>query len=245
MEGLKGKYPMKHTLQNSILKRENRFQKSNLAQAWLVLLLAAIFGTTLAAVQVNLSKIIAANKLNETLEKIPELVWGEATARELAAGNQAIRIIPGTVDVIRDNKTTTYSLFQVKRKESLAGWVIKAGGQGYADKIELLMGVDPEVKALTGLFILEQKETPGLGNKIADPKWRRQFIDKRIDQPLVVVKASRPTGNTIDAITGATISSRSVTAIVNRVMADIKGGSSQKESTGLKGFRESRARGAR
>lgn len=213
---------MEQALENNIPEPGNRFQNSNLAQARLVLVLAVIFGAALAAVQVNLSGIIAANKLNETLDRIPGLVWGEATARKMVAENQAVRIIPGTIDVITDDKTSTYSLFQVNREKRLAGWVIKAGGQGYADKIELLIGVDPEVKILTGLFILDQKETPGLGNKITLPEWRHQFIDKKTDQPLVV-KSGRQADNTIDAVTGATISSRSVIAIVNRVMAAVEG----------------------
>ena len=46
-------------------------KNSNLAQAWLVLVLAFIFGSALAAVQVNLEDRITANKLNETLVRIP------------------------------------------------------------------------------------------------------------------------------------------------------------------------------
>lgn len=214
---------MEHALENRSLEPGNRFQNSNLAQAWLVLAMALFFGVALATVQVNLSGIISKNKLNETLERIPELVWGQAAAQKMTAKNQAVEIIPGTLNIKAGGKTNTYSLFQVTRQKKLAGWVIKAGGQGYADKIELLIGVDPEARTLTGLFILDQKETPGLGNKITFPGWRHQFIDKKTDQPLVVVKGGPKAGNTIDAITGATISSRSVTRIVNRVIAAVKG----------------------
>jgi electron transport complex protein RnfG len=214
---------MEHALENRPLEPGNRFQNSNLAQAWLVLVMALFFGVALAAVQVNLSGIISKNKLNETLERIPELVWGPAAAQKMTGKNHAVEIIPGTLTIEAGNKTDTYSLFQVTRQKRLAGWVIKAGGQGYADKIELLIGVDPEVRTLTGLFILDQKETPGLGNKITFPAWRHQFVDKRTDQPLAVVKGGPRAGNTIDAVTGATISSRSVTRIVNRVMAAVKG----------------------
>ncbi len=209
-------------MKNSIPEPANRFQNSNLAQAWLVLVMAIVFGAALAAVQVNLSGIISKNRLNETLERIPELVWGETAARKLTAKNEAVEIIPATLTVKTGDRTATYSLFKITRQKKLAGWVIKASGQGYADKIELLIGVDPAVKNLTGLFILDQKETPGLGNKITLPDWRHQFVDKQTAQPLTVVKGGPGTGHTIDAITGATISSRSVTGIVNRVMAAIK-----------------------
>ncbi len=210
-------------MENRLPEPENRFQNSNLAQAWLVLVMALFFGATLAAVQINLSGVISKNKLSETLDRIPELVWGASAGGKMTAENKAVEILPGSVTIKTGVKTDTYSLFKVTHQQKLAGWVIKASGQGYADKIELLIGVDPEVKTLTGLFILEQKETPGLGNKITFPEWRRQFVNKQTAPPLVVVKGGPATGNTIDAITGATISSRSVTAIVNRVMAAIKG----------------------
>ncbi len=200
-----------------------RFQNSNFAQAWLILVLALIFGVALAAVQVNLSGIIAANKLNETLEQVPELVWGAATAGEMANRNSSLDITPGTITIKKDGKTVYYNLFRVTHEGKLAGWVIKAGGQGYADKIELIIGLDPSADTITGLFILQQKETPGLGNKISSPQWRNQFIRKKTSTPLVVIKDKSRAPNTIDAITGATISSRSVTRIVNRTVNDVKG----------------------
>jgi len=200
-----------------------RFKESSLAQAWLVLVLAVCFGISLAAVQVTLSAKIARNKLNETLEKIPELVGGSPGTARAAAQRSALLIVPGNFSVTSNSKTDTYSLYQVSREQQLAGWVIKAGGQGYADKIELLVGLDPQVASVTGLFVLDQKETPGLGNKIALPGWRRQFVGKSTAHPLVVVKGGPVAANAIDAVTGATISSRSVARIVNRVMAAARG----------------------
>ncbi len=200
-----------------------RFKNSNFAQAWLILVLALIFGSALAAVQVNLSGVIATNKLNETLERIPELIWGTAKAAKLASENASVDITPGTCMIKKDHKTTYYSLFRVIHESKLAGWVIKAGGQGYADKIEILIGLDPGENIITGLFVLEQKETPGLGNKIIFPGWRNQFIRKKTSMPLVVATGDSQAPNAIDAVTGATISSRSVTGIVNRTIGDVKG----------------------
>ena len=201
----------------------DRLKNSNFAQAWLILVLALIFGVALAAVQANLSGVIAANKLNETLERVPELVWGTATAARMASQNASVDITPGTVTIKKDLKTSYYNLFRVTHEGKLAGWVVKAGGQGYADKIELIIGLDPGADTITGLFVLQQKETPGLGNKITFPRWRNQFIRKKTGTPLVVTKDKSQTPNAIDAVTGATISSRSVTGIVNRTIGDIKG----------------------
>lgn len=214
---------MKSATKNGSAGAFDRFKSSNFAQAWLILVLALIFGSALAAVQVNLSGVIATNKLNETLERIPELIWGTAKASKLASENASVDITPGTVMIKKDHKTAYYSLFRVIHESKLAGWVIKAGGQGYADKIEILIGLDPGENIITGLFVLEQKETPGLGNKIIFPGWRNQFIQKKTSTPLVVAKGNSQAPNAIDAVTGATISSRSVTGIVNRTIGDVRG----------------------
>ncbi len=188
-----------------------------------MLVLALVFGSALAAVQVNLGQVIEANKINETLEKIPELVFGADGARKLQQGRGRLEITPGTVAVEKDGRKIYYRLYRVTRDGALAGWVIKARGQGYADAIELLIGLDGQAQIITGIFVLEQKETPGLGNKIATLSWRRQFVNKGTDRPLVVVKGGARKPEAIDAVTGATISSRSVTRIVNRTIEELKG----------------------
>ena len=214
---------MERTLKRGSTGAVGRLKNSNFAQAWLILVLALIFGSALAAVQVNLSGVIAANKLNETLERVPELVFGETAAAGMTSPNSSVEITPGTVTIKKDLKTSYYNLFRVVREGKLAGWVVKAGGQGYADKIEIIIGLDPGADTITGLFVLQQKETPGLGNKITFPRWRNQFIRKKTSTPLVVTKGKSQAPNAIDAVTGATISSRSVTGIVNRTIGDVKG----------------------
>jgi electron transport complex protein RnfG len=134
-----------------------------------------------------------------------------------------VEITPGALEVAVGRKVKVYPVFRVNRDGELAGWVVKAGGQGYADKIELLLGLDPALDTITGLFVLEQKETPGLGNKIILAHWRGQFTGKQTGEPLTVQKGGDASPVGIDAITGATISSRSVTAIVNQVVGGLKG----------------------
>jgi electron transport complex protein RnfG len=214
---------LERTLNRGSTGAVSRLKNSNFAQAWLILVLALIFGSALAAVQVNLSGVIAANKLNETLERVPELVFGPEATAKMTSPNASVEITPGTVTIKKDLKTAYYNLFRVTLENKLAGWVIKAGGQGYADKIELIIGLDPGADTITGLFVLQQKETPGLGNKITFPRWRNQFIRKKTNTPLVVTKSKSQAPNAIDAVTGATISSRSVTEIVNRTIGDVKG----------------------
>lgn len=191
-------------------------KENKIVQAWLVLLLALFFGGSLAGVQLVLGPVIETNKINETRQKVPGLINVPAEDQPF------LSVASKTVDVDKKGKKVVYNVFQALINGRTVGWVAKTGGQGYADKIELLIGFDPGFQRITGLFVLDQKETPGLGNKITDPSWRGQFADKSTETPLLVVKTGARAANEINAITGATISSKSVTGIINSAMTDLK-----------------------
>lgn len=193
-----------------------------IVQAWLVIVLAVCFGGALAGVQLQLGPRIEQNKINETLKAVPELILGSDLAAKMAAENQKLDITPRLVGVEKAGRKTLYKVYAASYQGDLRGWVAKTAGQGYADKIELLLGFDPRMDTITGLFVLDQKETPGLGNKIITEKWRRQFIDKEIATPLAAVKSKAQAANEIDAITGATISSKSVVRIINTAAGDLR-----------------------
>lgn len=100
------------------------------------------------------------------------------------------------------------------------GWAVVAEGNGFADKIRLIFGWDPVRGRLLALKVLENKETPGLGDAIGnDPAFRARFADRAVtaDAPLKGVKIdSTPNApHEVDTITGATVSSRAVIRIVN------------------------------
>jgi len=98
----------------------------------------------------------------------------------------------------------------------VVGFAIAAAQPGFADVVRLIFGYDPARHQLLGIKVLENKETPGLGDKIEkDTTFVGQFTAAAT--PLRGVKTGRATGDPheIDMITGATISSRVVIRIVN------------------------------
>ena len=199
-----------------------KVQKNSLLQAWLVLTLALFFGTALAAVQTVLGPVIEENKIQETMEKVPSVLIGESEAAKLSESGKSLAVKPFRIAVEKNGLTKYYNVYDAGYENGKrAGWVVKSAGQGYADKVELLVGFDPAVKTITGLFILDQKETPGLGNKIVEDAWRSQFSGKSLDTPLAVVKGGAKAPQEIDAVSGATISSKSVTALINKAVADV------------------------
>ena len=100
-----------------------------------------------------------------------------------------------------------------------AGHALKIVASGSQGNIEMMVGLDAE-GAVTGVSIVKHSETAGIGTKVADNEPNNagvgvldQFVGKSVaDMPLNV-------GSNVDAITGATVSTKGVTAGVNAALA--------------------------
>lgn len=128
----------------------------------------------------------------------------------------------GTTPV--DNSTLIFAGYDADGE--LIGVAIEASGRGYADIIKVLYGYDPINEQIIGFYVLESKETPGLGDKIEkDAGFQSNFsaMDVALDAdgsalkyPVTTVKHGEKTASwQIDGITGATISSRAIGAMLD------------------------------
>jgi len=116
-------------------------------------------------------------------------------------------------------------VFRVKNAgDTFIGYAFLAEGNGYQGVIEMMAGISPDMETVVGLEILDSQETPGLGGEIATDKFTSQFKALKAAPEIAYVKNVKPTGpNEIQAITGATISSRAVVTILNETIKKIKG----------------------
>jgi electron transport complex protein RnfG len=103
----------------------------------------------------------------------------------------------------------------------LVGVAVEASAMGYQDMIRVLYGFSPSEQAIVGMQVLDSKETPGLGDKIAkDEGFVANFqalsaalnaASDGLANAIVAVKHGEKTDDwQIDGITGATISSVAV-----------------------------------
>ncbi len=108
----------------------------------------------------------------------------------------------------------------------LRGIAISAAGQGYQDVIRVLYGYSPSCQCITGFTVLESRETPGLGDKIyKDDTFVANFdqLDATLNSagdglanPIVTVKhGAKKHPWQIDAISGATVSSKAIGKMIN------------------------------
>ena len=113
-------------------------------------------------------------------------------------------------------------VYPAKKDGELVGLAVKTfSKKGFSGQIGLMAGFKPD-GTIINITILEQKETPGLGTKMAEPAFKDQFMGKNpVDFRLKVKKD----GGKVDAITAATISSRAFCDAIQKAHNTImKGG---------------------
>jgi len=165
-----------------------------------VLSITGIFsGAVLAGAFQNFNPLIQ-EKRRETLKKAIFEVLPEAKKYK----------------IVRKNGLTLYEGSDAQGDP--VGIAFEAVGSGYQGKIRMMVGLDDELRKIRGMVVMEQVETPGLGGKIEEAKFQNQFGGLEIRPPKIeYVKNMRPEKpNQIEAITGATISSRAVVETINQ-----------------------------
>ncbi len=98
------------------------------------------------------------------------------------------------------------------------GYAFRAVTTGFQGDIVMMVGIDRDLEKFSGLKILENIETPGLGNRIDEVKFTDQFsgLNGQTQIDLVKNERAQKSKNEVEAISGATISSRSVVAGLNK-----------------------------
>lgn len=164
--------------------------------------------------------LIEENKRIAIERALFKVIPGAVSRRDFVASDQGI--------VPAGDKTTAGTLVYAAYDEQgrLAGTALEAAAQGYQDVIRILYSFDPACQCIRGIEVLKMAETPGIGDKIAkDPKFKENFVklDARLNadasglaNDIVMVKQGTKTEPwQIDAIAGATISSRAVARMLN------------------------------
>ncbi len=154
----------------------------------------------------------------------------ENKARELQ--NAVFKVIPGVTKMQKlyyikeDNKLVAINTDDVDeemifagfdKQDKFVGYAIQGKGPGFQDTIKLLFGYQRNNSVITGMEVLDSRETPGLGDKIyKDLSFVNEFKNLPI-KPVIkaVKKGTKSQDNEIDSITGATISSKAIVKIIN------------------------------
>lgn len=147
---------------------------------------------------------------------------------KITVKNDAVAEVLPENDQIREVVKGDYTFYAAYKNDNLTAIAFQASGGGYQSELILMIGVTPDFSEIIGLKILQQVETPGLGTKIEkddankeDPAWFiNQFRGISTRPQITYVKNEKPSGdNEIQAITGATVSSKAIVNIINTHIA--------------------------
>lgn len=117
-------------------------------------------------------------------------------------------------------------VFMVKDKQGkLLVLILPVRGYGLWSTLYGFLALKGDLKTIQGLTFYDQKETPGLGGEVDNPRWKIQWHNKSIDLGggklgIQVVKTGISTNSDtashqVDAISGATLTSRGVNHLIN------------------------------
>ena len=84
-----------------------------------------------------------------------------------------------------------------------------------------MVGIENPSMKITGVTILSQQETPGLGSKCTEPAFLDQFLNKDLHNALSVSKNAK-TSSEIQAITSSTITSKAVVSGINQISTHMR-----------------------
>jgi H+/Na+-translocating ferredoxin:NAD+ oxidoreductase subunit G len=208
-------------MQDSSLPPAEKGNQNNLDLAMLraLVLVAGVSGLLVVMVYQITRPIIAENQRQAINRALYKVVPGAEQRHDFIVQGQKLIAADASDKVVGERIYAAYD-----SQGRLAGVAIEAAGQGYQDVIRVLYGYSPICQCIRGIAVLKLAETPGIGDKIAKDK---QFLQNfahldaslsndgtRLAHDIVTVKhKSNPWE--IEAITGATISSRAMGRLLN------------------------------
>ena len=142
-------------------------------------------------------------------------------ANQVEARKQAINeVLPNVekVEEVEKNDNLFYEGYDADGNQ--IGVAFQNSGGGYNGAIEIMIGVNTESDKIYKISILNHQETPGLGARITGNDFKSNFEDKPFGD-YSVVKTPPTEEIEVQAIAGATISSKSATRIIEDALDKI------------------------
>ena len=138
-----------------------------------------------------------AQKIKDSLENV--MPGAESEQIDVPEGTTV------TTETKNATSVTILSAYKMTKDGADAGYCVEVGPTGFGGAVDTMVGIDSDGK-VTGISVISaSSETPGLGARSTEPEFQAQFADQ-VGTEVAVAKD----GGSIDALTGATITSRAV-----------------------------------
>ncbi len=164
-------------------------------------LFCTVVAALLAAVNSITQPIIAANEEKNFQLSMQEVLSDASSFEEVNADF-----------TVKDSGVSVSSVYRADN----GGYVVSAVcAEGYGGDISIMVGINPDL-SVKQIRIMSMSETPGLGAKASNTAFSDQY--RSLHHGIEVVKNTEPAGNQIQAISGATVTSKAVTKAVNAAL---------------------------
>lgn len=183
-------------------------------------LLTLFFTSLVSAVRLFSEERIEADQKIK-LERIILQVLGVSLTTETSDGDVS-RIFREQITPIQVQDRTLY-VKHSPEDETILGYAFPVGGPGFWGPIDGMVAIDPQASQILGIAFYKHSETPGLGARINEDWFAEQFSGLPLfpisgGKKIFYLKAGGTSKepNQLDAITGATGTSRAIEAFLNR-----------------------------
>ncbi|MFZ2162334.1 MAG: FMN-binding protein [Sideroxyarcus sp.] len=188
-----------------------------------MVLVSVICGVLIVGAFEGTSDAIAENKRIMLERAVFKVLPGAASVREYAATSTGIQQLAAGA-ALPEGGVKFYAAYD--QAGALKGIAAEAAGKGYADVVRVLYGYDAERQVIIGIGVVFMRETPGIGDKIiTDQAFLKNFeaLDVRVNAEMtalanavkVVKHGTKTSPWQIDAIAGATVTSKAVGRGIN------------------------------
>jgi len=182
-------------------------------------------GITLAMIAAICTALVAAT-FQMTIDRIAanEKALLEQSLQPALAGvfydgdvSESRLVIPPPHELPGNDAAIIYRVFAAN--EPVAALFAVTARDGFSGPIRILLGVDVS-GTVTGVRILQHRETPGLGDKIESSRsdWVFQFEGRSIGNPTVTAWALKGDGGEFDQLTGASVTPRAVLKAIRNTL---------------------------
>jgi Na+-transporting NADH:ubiquinone oxidoreductase subunit C len=138
-----------------------------------------------------------------------------------------LKNIPNTYKTYFKKETQPILYYRVETPGKLLGYCFDISGSGLWGTMNAFVGMTPDLNRIVNFTIYQQQETPGLGARVSENWFKKQFADKllRVNGKILyyalVPEGASPGDSEIRQITGATITSSSVSKMLQKEMTRI------------------------
>lgn len=114
-------------------------------------------------------------------------------------------------------KSDVFSFYVALKSSKTAGYVITTSAKGYGGDVRVMTALTSDKKVIGVNILSVADETPGLGQNAGKPNFYEQMKGK-CENIVLVKNSAQSAKNEINAVTGATITSKAVTKAVNQAL---------------------------